>query len=179
MSDTVVSADGLDANRSGQLTVEQQHRLRDGLDRKHSGLTGLIGRAADPLVKDLKAGRVDNSEGAATKSTQTMGYGVGSAGVVYRIQVANRERGTQELRSPKDIYDVAPDAGMVRLCYLPRSRWVVNLERLPGPPVHSITGEEGARQALPGWAAARQAHDKAFAAPAADHGVMVECGLAV
>jgi hypothetical protein len=35
-------------------------------------------------------------------------------------------------------YDAAPDAGVVRLYYLPRSRRVVNLERLPNAPLPDV-----------------------------------------
>jgi len=41
------------------------------------------------------------------------------------------EVGDGTFRATRRSYDAAPDAGMVRVFYLPRSRRVVNLERLP------------------------------------------------
>jgi hypothetical protein len=84
----------------------------------------------------------------------------------YRIQVANREAGNREFRCSREIYEFAPDAGMVRLYYLPRSPWVVNLELLPDAPAGNALGEEGPAQAVASWAAARKAHDEVGTAEA-------------
>ena len=52
----VFSADALDANQNGRLSADQLRALETGIKSKHSGLTGLVGRAFDPLVKDAKTG---------------------------------------------------------------------------------------------------------------------------
>jgi hypothetical protein len=149
MSDTVFSADALGANRIGQLSSAQLSELKAGFHRKHSGLTGLVGRAFDPLSKDLKAGQVESIEGAITKERQRVN--VGAAIPRYRIAVASRDAGRQECRSPLDIYEFAPRTGMVRLFYLPYSRFIVNLELLPDAVTDEVPG---------GWMAAHKAHDK-------------------
>jgi hypothetical protein len=112
-------------------------------------LTGLIGRAFDPLSKDLSTGQVESVEGAITKERQRVN--VGAAIPRLRIAVASREAGRQEFRSPVDIYEFAPRMGMVRLFYLPYSRFIVNLELLPDAPTDEDPG---------GWMAAHKAHDK-------------------
>jgi hypothetical protein len=68
MSGAVFSAEALDANRNGQLSGGQRREIQAGLDRKHSRLTGLVGRAFDPLAKDLQAGYVESIEGAIRKT---------------------------------------------------------------------------------------------------------------
>lgn len=132
MSGAVFSAEALDSNRNGQLSAGQRRELQAGLHRKHSGLTGLVGRAFDPLAKDLQAGRVESIEGAITKKPpQSLFGGTAPVAYRYRVLIANREAGNQEFRCSREFYEFAPDAGMVRLFYLPRSPWVVNLEFLP------------------------------------------------
>jgi hypothetical protein len=140
MSGAVFSAEALDANRNGQLSAGQRRELQAGLGRKHSGLTGLVGRALDPLAKDLQAGCVESIEGAIRKRPPQSMYG-GTAPIAYRyrVLVANREVGSQEFRCSREIYEFAPDAGMVRLFYLPRSPWVVNLELLSAAPAGNAT----------------------------------------
>ena len=48
----------------------------------------------------------------------------------YYLNIAGRQ-----LRTYLSAYDAAPDAGYVRAYYLPRTRKLVNLERLPNPPL--------------------------------------------
>jgi hypothetical protein len=167
MSGAVFSAEALDANRNGQLSAGQRRGLQAGLGRKHSGLAGLVGRAFDPLAKDLQAGRVESIEGAITKRAPQSEFG-GTAPIAYRyrVQVANRQAGNREFRCSKEFYEFAPDAGMVRLFYLPRSPWAVNLEFLPDAPAGAL-GEQGPAQAAASWAAARKAHDEVATAEAA------------
>lgn len=167
MSGAVFSAEALDANRNGQLSAGQRRELQAGLGRKHSGLTGLVGRTFDPLAKDLQDGRVESIEGAITKRPpQSLFGGTAPIAYRYRIQVANREVGNQEFHCSREMYEFAPDAGMVRLFYLPHSPWVVNLEFMPDAPVGTTLGVEGPAQAAASWAAARKAHDEVGAAEA-------------
>jgi hypothetical protein len=57
----------------------------------------------------------------------------------YYLNIAGRQ-----LRTYLSAYDAAPDAGYVRAYYLPRTRRLVNLERLPNPPLPS--GPDEARE---------------------------------
>ena len=59
----------------------------------------------------------------------------------YYLNIAGRQ-----LRTYLSAYDAAPDAGYVRAYYLPRTRRLVNLERLPNPPLPA--GPEEARDML-------------------------------
>jgi hypothetical protein len=88
----------------------------------------LVAPAFDPLAADVRAGRVETVQGAVGKR---------------RVQSTGRIRGTRyylniggrRLRTYLSAYDAAPDAGYVRAYYLPRTRRLVNLERLPNPPL--------------------------------------------
>jgi hypothetical protein len=80
------------------------------------------------LARDLREGRVEVVEGAILKSRQQVNAGA-QPGFHY-LEVAGRK-----LRCGLEAYDAAPDAGIVRVYYLPRSRKVVNLERLADRPL--------------------------------------------
>jgi len=74
--------------------------------------------------------------------------------------VASREAGNQQFTSDKALFHAAPHIGLLRLFYLPQSRWAVNFELLPdAPPAADGRFGERAGQTLPDWRAARQAHD--------------------
>jgi hypothetical protein len=83
------------------------------------GFTG-----ADPLDRDLREGYVESVEGAIAK--RRVSTGGRSSSVTHWIDVENKR-----MRAFKDQYDAAPDAGYVRVYYVPHSMRVVNLERLP------------------------------------------------
>lgn len=83
------------------------------------GFTG-----ADPLDKDLREGYVESVEGAISK--RRVSTGGRSSSVTHWIDVEHRH-----MRAFKDQYDAAPDAGYVRVYYVPHSMRVVNLESLP------------------------------------------------
>src|SRR5436190_8128974 len=87
----------------------------------------LAAPAFDPLAADVREGRVDAVEGAVGKrrrqSTAPQSF------TRYYLTVGGRE-----LRTYRSGYEAAPDAGYVRAYYLPRTRKLVNLERLPNPP---------------------------------------------
>jgi hypothetical protein len=143
----------LEANRGGQLGAEQLTKLHAQLDGKHGGILGAVARGIDPMGRDVRDGTVESIEGAMTKHTAQMEYGTRRY-----IRLANRDVGQRQFRAPADIYEFAPDAGIVRLFYLPRSRWIVNLERLPDPPVGDPS--LGSLNSLGAeWNAARKDHD--------------------
>jgi hypothetical protein len=176
------SEEALEANRAGRLSEQQRRELDAAARQHHGGVVGLAFRRVLPLGKDVQAGRVDAIEGAVTKRMGTdIAYNLtgavpqSPAPTSYRIWVANRELGNQEFRTSQDIYESAPEAGIVRLFYLPRSRWVVNLERLPDLPVD--VSQEGIAQALSDTRAARDARDKVGAAEARAEWAALERGI--
>jgi hypothetical protein len=81
---------------------------------------------ADSVTRDLRAGRVDAAEGAITKWTISQRSGP----AVHMIGVAGHK-----IRTARDAYDAAPDAGIVRVYFLPASHRFVNMERLPDRPL--------------------------------------------
>ena len=90
----------------------------------------LAAPAFDPLGADVREGRVDAVEGAVGKRrVQSMGHTIGAR---YYLTI-----GSRQLRTYLSAYDAAPEAGYVRAYYLPRTRKLVNLERLPNPPLPS------------------------------------------
>jgi hypothetical protein len=88
----------------------------------------LVAPAFDPLATDVREGRVETVEGAIGK--RRVQSGTRSGFTRYYLIVANRR-----LRTFLSAYEAAPDAGYVRAYYLPRTRRLVNLERLPNPPL--------------------------------------------
>jgi hypothetical protein len=80
---------------------------------------------ADTMDADLRDGRVESVEGAIAKRTETT-HGRQSTSHTYYLDVNYKS-----LRAFHDQYDAAPDAGYVRVYYVPHSMRVVNLERLP------------------------------------------------
>jgi hypothetical protein len=87
----------------------------------------------DAITEDVRAGRVASVEGAITKfERQTQGRGSGTAS--YYIDV----KGTR-MEAYRSEYLAAPEAGYVRVYYLPKSHRVVNLEHLPDPVMPALT----------------------------------------
>lgn len=123
----------LAANRNGRLSDAQQRQLEAGVRARHTGITGLVGRHFDSRLKDVEAGAVQSIEGAITKQTRQVDAGGGLPGLRYYINVANRQDGVQRYRCIGELFEYAPEAGFVRLYFLPRSRWAVNVERIDGP----------------------------------------------
>src|SRR4029077_3628376 len=78
---------------------------------------------ADALTQDLRSGRVESVEGAITK-TRFTSPGKDST-TTYYFEVA----GTR-VTVGYAAYEAAPDAGMVKLYYLPHSHHLVNMERM-------------------------------------------------
>ena len=83
----------------------------------------------DSLTKDLRSGRVDRVEGAIGRDTRQQ-QGEHYMHTLYYLNVAGQ---TYEVDSTT--YNAAPDAGIVSLYVLPRSRAIVNLERMPDRPL--------------------------------------------
>ncbi len=84
----------------------------------------------DPLSRDLAAGRVESVEGALGKRIENFSSSRGDGLSTYYFGVAGR---SFEVGSVT--YHAAPEAGIVRLYFLPRSHKVVNLERLADRPL--------------------------------------------
>jgi hypothetical protein len=79
---------------------------------------------ADALTQDLRGGRVDSVEGAITKTSVTS-HGRGSSSTSYYFHVA----GTK-VNVWRGAYQAAPEAGMVKIYFLPHSHQLVNMERV-------------------------------------------------
>ncbi len=80
------------------------------------------------FVRDVRAGRVEAVEGAIAKDRGIVAASTRSR--TYYLLVGGRR-----FTTGYGTYDAAPDAGIVRLYYLPRSLRVVNLEPLPDQPL--------------------------------------------
>jgi hypothetical protein len=94
----------------------------------------LAAPAFDPLAADVRDGRIEAVEGAIGKRRVQSAARTASASYYLII-------GGRQLRTYLPAYDAAPDAGYVRAYYLPRTRRLVNLERLPNPPLPSSPDE--------------------------------------
>ncbi len=88
----------------------------------------------DRVTEDVRAGKVQAIDGAITKRTVTTHGSRGSSLTSYYFEVEGRR-----FEVWRSWYLEAPDAGYVRVFYLPRSARVVNMERLADPEVGDIT----------------------------------------
>ena len=95
----------------------------------------LVAPAFDPLAADVREGRVETVQGAVGKR-RTQSKGPAGGTTRYYLNIAGRQ-----LQTYLSAYEAAPDAGYVRAYYLPRTRRLVNLERLPNPPLPPDSGE--------------------------------------
>lgn len=125
----------LTANQDGRLTAEQLRHLEGIIARTHDGLAGLVVRHADPMYWDMKKGRVDSVEGAITKDTASLAPGDLTPGIRFEIRMVIGDGHQKIYWTFRSLYDFALQASTARIYYLPRSRWVVNLERLADPEV--------------------------------------------
>ncbi len=97
---------------------------------------------SDPLTRDVQEGRVESVEGAIGK--RRFGHSGGGRNVTtYFIDV-----GDQQFKVMTRTYEAAPEAGIVRLYFLPESRKVVNLERLANPAAPTDLSPRGIAEAL-------------------------------
>jgi hypothetical protein len=102
------------------------------------GLRAIVG--FDALTRDVRAGRVQSIEGAIGKRGSLT---TGRAARQHKLL----EVGTQTFKVMRGTYEAAPDAGFVRVYFLPRSRKIVNLERLESPPVDLKTSLDALKHA--------------------------------
>jgi hypothetical protein len=93
----------------------------------------LAAPAFDPIAADVRDGRVESVEGAVAKRRVQSGTRTGWTRYYLNI-------GGRQLQTYLSAYDAAPDAGYVRAYYLPRTRKLVNLERLANPPLPADPG---------------------------------------
>jgi hypothetical protein len=87
------------------------------------GITG-----TDPLTRDVQSGRVESVEGAIAR--QALPGMSGRGGVSYSLHVSGRTFSADDRT-----YQAAPEAGYVKVYFLPHSNKIVNLERLPDHPL--------------------------------------------
>jgi hypothetical protein len=87
----------------------------------------------DKITADVRAGRVQSIDGAIAKRVVHSQSGE-SSDESHFLDVDGQRFETGPLG-----YEAAPDAGYVRLFFLPRSHRVVNLQLIPGPAVPDIT----------------------------------------
>jgi hypothetical protein len=87
----------------------------------------------DKITEDVRTGRVESIDGAITKRVvHTDSRGSSSASYFFDVAGKSFETFHQS-------YEAAPEAGYVRLFYLPRSHRVVNLQLMPGPATPELT----------------------------------------
>jgi hypothetical protein len=84
---------------------------------------------ADSLTHDLRSGQVESVEGAVTKWANTV-TSRGSSSTSYYVQVDQVRAETSGA-----FYQAIPEAGIVRMFYLPNSHHLVNLEQLADRPL--------------------------------------------
>ncbi len=89
---------------------------------------------SDPLTRDLRSIHVQSVEGAIGKRRRSSR----GARSTYFLDV-----GDSTFKVGPATYAEAPDAALVRVYFLPLSRKVVNLERLPNPPLPAETTVSG------------------------------------
>lgn len=108
--------------------------MRAGVPAIALAIALVLVAAPDSVARDLRAGRVEVAEGAIGKRR----IGNGRARSTYLLQVGDRR-----FQTSGGTYKAAPDAGYVRLYFLPSSRKVVNLELLPDRPLDPRDARQG------------------------------------
>ena len=139
------------------------------VERQNTGLAFLAIAAAllvvppfEPVNADVREGRLESVEGAIAKRTTGL-KGTGPGNRYYSIVVGGRQLRALSRAS----FDAAPDAGYVRVYFLPRSCRVVNLEQLPDPPIP--TGSGAAQEIALNFAQALISRDRTAIAEASAH----------
>lgn len=87
----------------------------------------------DSITADVRAGRVQSIDGAIAKHVIHTNSSEGSSELHYL------DVGGKRFETSSTGYQAAPDAGDVRLYFLPRSHRVVNLQLIPGPATPDLT----------------------------------------
>jgi hypothetical protein len=122
----------------GLLVLFADGRARDPVIKPLVGLAFLILAVtllviavvgADPVTRDARAGRVASAEGAIRKWTETTDGR--SSSMTSRYAEVDNVRVEMSQLSYEDI----PDAGIVRIFYLPNSHRLVNFEQLADRPL--------------------------------------------
>ena len=88
---------------------------------------------ADSLTTDLRSGQVQQVDGAVSKWSNTVhsrGRTSSSSVTTHYVQVEQ-----VQVETSAGFYQQVPDAGIVRMYYLPHSRRLVNLEQLADRPL--------------------------------------------
>ena len=128
----------------------------------------LAAPAFDPLAADVRERRVETVQGAVGK--RRVQSGVRTGRTRYYLNIEGRR-----LLTYLSAYEAAPDAGYVRAYYLPRTRRLVNLERLPNPPLPA--GPDEARAMFGRMARAFATRDPAaFAEASAKAAGLIDAG---
>jgi hypothetical protein len=112
----------------------------------------LVARAltgGDALTRDLRRVRVESVEGAIAKHIQQAS---GTNSDFHYLDVAGKR-----FEVPPSAYQAAPDAGYVRVYFLPRSHKVVNLERLPD---RSLPADATPKDLMTAMGAAMHSHSE-------------------
>lgn len=118
----------------------------------------VVAANVEPVNADVREGRVESIEGAIAKRSRYQGNKNPSRS--YYFDVGGRRLQALSRWS----YDAAPDAGYVRVYFLPRSRRVVNLEQLPDQPIP--TGSGAAQEIFQKYGQALMSGDRAARAEA-------------
>jgi hypothetical protein len=111
----------------------------------------VVAASLEPVNADVREGRVESVEGALAKRS---GYQSRAKQRSYYFYVGGRRLQALSRLS----YDAAPEAGYVRVYFLPRSRRVVNLEQLADPPIP--TGAGAAQEIVQDYARALGSLDR-------------------
>jgi len=118
----------------------------------------VVAANVESVNADVREGRVESVEGAIAKRSWYQSSRARSRS--YFFEVSGRRLRCLSRMS----YDAAPDAGYVRVYFLPRSRRVVNLEQLPD---HAIpTGSGAAQEIFQNYTQALLSRDRATIAEA-------------
>lgn len=112
----------------------------------------VVAANVEPVNADVREGRVESVEGAIAKRSWYRSSRARSRS--YYFEVGGRRLQALSRLS----YDAAPDAGYVRVYFLPRSRRVVNLEQLPDKAIP--TGSGAAQEIVQNYAHALLSFDR-------------------
>jgi hypothetical protein len=107
----------------------------------------------DSITNDVRAGTVVSVDGAITKRLVNNSTARSSTETYY-LDVAGKR-----FQTGSSSFHAAPDAGYVRIFYLPRSKRVVNLLRLPDPVIPELNAAS-ARSMMQNLAAGTHKHDE-------------------
>jgi hypothetical protein len=107
----------------------------------------------DSITNDVRAGKVASVDGAIIKRVLHSETGRSSS-ETYFLDVAG-----MHFQTGSAGFHAAPDAGYVRIFYLPRSKRVVNLQRLPDPVIPDLTAAS-AQSIMQNLVAATHKHDE-------------------